>query len=276
MAITRPPADSAQPIFIVSPAPRSGTNYFLDLLCLHPACAPYPVYEDFFLAYSHLLALYARATGQMALRPKSALPQRYDHLLQASLGDGLARMIQAQVPGKRAVLKTPSLGGLDNFHLLFPDAKLLIILRDGRDQVESFLNSFPARNPRFHQLVRGWAGSVTGLRRHLARMDRLAYPYLLVRYEDLFIRNQTELRRVFAFCGLDPEAYDYARAAQLPIRGSSEHLRQGSEWKPVPRTPEFQPIGRWKSWPRSRRAFFSRTAGRHLKRWGYDPDCTAT
>jgi hypothetical protein len=95
---------------------------------------------------------------------------------------------------------------------------------------------------------------------------------LLVRFEDLFADTEGELRRILGFLGLDPGRNDFARAADLPVRGSSEFGRDGAvHWRPVPRSADFTPIGRHRVWTRRQRQRFAWLAGTASARFGYAP-----
>src|SRR6185312_13479652 len=59
------------PIFILGIERRCGSNYLQKLLELHPKCASFPLYEDWFLANSWLLSQYVE---QLSLRYRSQRP----------------------------------------------------------------------------------------------------------------------------------------------------------------------------------------------------------
>ena len=143
-------------------------------------------------------------------------------------------------------------------------------MRDGRDVVESGVRSFDWD---FDKACELWA---EGARTVAAAADQ-GVPFLLVKYEDVFADQRTEMLRILEFLELDANAYDFAVAASLPVVGSSTFGKRGSRvnWEPVPRTADFMPIGRWKSWSADQQETFSRIAGDWNLHFGYDTDHSA-
>ena len=258
---------SNAPIFILGVTARSGTNFLHDLLCLHPDCgAPVPG-EDFLVMHADLLAGYVSAVSSHWVPGWGADPR----LLQQSISDGLTNFLRHNVERPRLVTKTPNVTNIQHFFQVFTDARLLILMRDGRSVVESWLNSFSAN---FDTVTRGWARAartVQGFRRqHAAEEGRR---FMLVRYEDIYLDTEAEVRLILDFAGLDPARYDFASACNLPVRGSSV-LRGGSEkvhWNAVPREPGFNPLERWRGWNRERHERFNWLAGEQLEAFGYQP-----
>src|SRR6185312_10261965 len=90
-----------------------------------------------------------------------------DKLLTEELGKGLLNFlrraggntneVQERDHGNEAkylITKTPNIKNIKNFFKLFPNEKLLILVRDGRDAVES--NYLPFRYSR-EKAIREWA-----------------------------------------------------------------------------------------------------------------------
>ena len=258
----------AEPIFILGITGRSGTNFLRNLLCLHPECAPVTLPEDHLLAH-----------GQMLVRYAAAVRSHWDgrapgagEALTASLAEGLLSFLRLQAePGRRPVTKTPSVHNLGLFFRLFPQAHLLILVRDGRAVAESSARSFEAWSR--ERMARQWARGAREILRFLADPQSAGRRYLVVRYEDLHGQTETELRRILGFLGLDAERYDFQAAARLPVVGSSS-LRGGREdvhWEPLEKTPEFDPIGRFEHWTRAMHERFNWIAGDLLEPLGYVP-----
>jgi hypothetical protein len=74
------------------------------------------------------------------------------------------------------------------------------------------------------------------------------------------------------FVGLPVDSFDFAAAANLPVRGSSVfHGEEKSvHWKPVAKTSEFDPIGRSSHWKRPVHERFNWIAGRQQVWLGYE------
>jgi len=79
------------------------------------------------------------------------------------------------------------------------------------------------------------------------------------------------MEKLLQFLGEDPAQYPWPEFENMPVRGSSTHRGGQAElhWKPVEKTKEFNPIGRWRGWGRWRRWQFRRIAGRELLELGY-------
>ena len=144
----------APPIFILGIQPRSGTYFLSNLLILHPDCGPPdPVWEDFLVAHSDLLAQYSDSVSGH-WDEKWGVDQEVQADLDAALGRGLSRFLSERGKGSRLITKTPRADNLDLFFRFFPDAHLLILVRDGRAITESAYRSFGARrDATFHALA---------------------------------------------------------------------------------------------------------------------------
>ena len=213
------------PIFILGIKQRSGTNFFSDLIRLHPDCeAPALIGEDFLTHHADLLVRYATTASRSWAR--WVRDEKMEELLYKCLGDGLISFLALRTGQKRIVTKTPSVRNVEHFFKFFPQAYLLLLVRDGRAVVQSTVKSF---NGNFEMAVRNWAeASGTALRFLEANKDS-NLNFLLVRYEDLYNNTEGELRRIFDFVGLDIEKYDFDSAINLPVRGSSSFGKESEE-----------------------------------------------
>jgi protein-tyrosine sulfotransferase len=259
---------STEPIFILGISQRSGTNFLFDLLRLHPDCgAPSFKWEDFLLHKSDWLVKYVDAvhTGWR----RWGADKELESLLYERLGDGLISVLASRAKEKRLVTKTPSVRNLNYFFKLFPRAYLLILVRDGHAVVESRVRTF---GESYESAMRRWAdGADTILRFRQSAAG--AHPnYVLVRYEDLWNKPEEELRKIFAFVGLDAGKYDFNAAINLPVRGSSTFHgkeEQRYHWKPIEKTADFDPLSHAKHWGRSTHERFNWLAGEKLASLGY-------
>lgn len=274
------------PIFIVGIMPRSGTNFFHDLLLLHPQCEAGLPAEDFFTAHSDLLVKYVQSISKK-WKPHWKIKQ---HLAQPEwvamqhIGEGLISFLNLKVgpealngdqqtsnpsPQKRVVTKTPSVKNLENFFKLFPKAQLLILVRDGRSVIESGMYSFQWN---FEVMTHAWADAAKTILEFQQCLPDSEFSYLVVRYEDVYQQPEKELKKIFSFLGLDTDCYDFQQAVHLPVRGSSEHHRKGKEhlhWKPIEKTQDFNPLQRWSYWSRAKHQRFNWIAGKYQLHFGY-------
>ena len=260
----------SEPIFVLGILPRCGTNFLSDLLRVHPDCGvPEPVWEDFFTYHADLLVRYAD-TVFAQWDPRWGVEKTLRNRLCERLGSGLVSFLTEQAEAKRLVTKTPRVDNLDHFFTMFPDAHLLILVRDGRAVIESGVKTF-----RWHRenAIQKWAQAA----RTILDFDRgnkaTSFKYRIVRYEDLWSNLDEELRRLLLFLDLDAGRYDFEEARHLPVRGSSAVRDQGDDvhWEPVKRRSDFDPMSRWRHWSRAQHERFNWVAGRYLEQLGYQP-----
>jgi hypothetical protein len=276
-----------QPIFVLGMAPRTGTHFLANLLCLHPECEAGAMAEDSLLTEAQLLVKYSRNMLNQWARVDGEPKPELAELLQESIGQGLISFlysarrkkresqleklgleIDSNQPLKRLVTKTPSIMNIRLFFKLFPQAKLLILVRDGRAVVESSIRSF-GDDP--ERLIRTWAREAERLLRF---NHSEAFPkdqYMIVKYEELHIETEKQMRRILSFLGLDVDQYDFRSALNLPVVGSSTFKRteQKVKWLPVMKTADFNPLERADDWPRSMHERFNWLAGNQLEQLGY-------
>lgn len=260
----------ADPIFIIGVMRRCGTNFVSHLLRLHPDCgAPPLVWEDFLLATSHLLDEYVDTASGHWTGSLGKVPEGLDSALCRHLGNSLVSFLIEQVDAKRVVTKTPDVRNLESFFKWFPDARLLIVIRDGRAVVESFVRSFGTS---YEATMRDWAVAADTIFRFDQANKSSGFKYLIVRYEDIYTDSEQELRRILDFLDLSAEVYDFEAAANLPIRGSSvfHGEKKTIHWKPIEKTTDFKPLQRWSHWERTMHERFNWIAGQYLVQFGYE------
>lgn len=295
MMLPKPSTDiCCDPIFILGIMTRSGTNFFYNLLCLHPQCcgiSTRTMPEDQLLSNSNLLLRYANNVvsywNKHGRRGKNEPDlEQMNHELQsklfASMGEGLLTYLNSlnpQVGQKPLVTKTPNVRNLQNFFKLFPKARLLILIRDGRAVVESNVKSFGYD---YESAMQRWAAAARTILEFDNVYKNSEFKYLIVKYEDIVDNLQNELSRVFDFLGLDATSYGFEQALALPVFGSSENFNQDGNnhgtkhnscgWKIVEKNPEFKPKTRWKHWSQARHCRFNWIAGDYMTQLGYEPE----
>lgn len=229
-------------ILVLGVFKRSGTNYLRDLLCHHEHCWNSPIAEDFLLAESDTLLRYIQATTlRWGLAGKGK-----QNLLLESMTEALVELLIGGVEeahDERLVSKTPSTEGIHNLDTIFPGAKVVFIVRDGRDTIESGRRSWDWG---IQQKSKEWADGVARIRDfEKANPGRS----IRIRYEDLFLDLQATLTPVLHHCDLPLEKYDWDEARKSPIRGSSDlrhRFKERMHWSAKEPWPEFNPIGRWR------------------------------
>lgn len=279
-----------EPIFIQGLMHRTGTNYLYTLLCLHPHVARgLVIYEDYLSHRADLLHAYARETFQK-WNPEWRVAERVGapETLTARLGDALLDFLRLQFappnaplpPHKKQarffVTKTPGVQNLEYFFELFPRVPLILLVRDGRAVVESGMRSF---HWDFETATRQWAAAARTVQQFVENPAAQGKRFLLVHYERVFEQPQPEMQRILNFLALDTHVYDWARAQELPVSGSSEvRAMNGADvhWKPVARAGDFAPTRRWEHWTRAQHERFNWLAGDMLTYLGYTPRVEST
>ena len=287
--ITKQKFNKLKLCFVLGIQHRSGTNYLFRSLRLHPHCiGPGPIWEDFILHESDLLkkfikSLYSNYPPRWKVEETVCTQEKLLELF----GSALCQYLQLQIPPylselseslegysdgdekKILLTKTPSVKGIDDIFKIFPDAYLLIIVRDGRSVVESGVKSF---NWKYEVAMRNWASSAKTILEFLEKHSIEKEKVLMLKYEELFGDSQSELSKVIQFLELDKEIYDFEAAENLNITGSSEIRKNGSgkmHWNQVKKTSDFKPEKRFSNWDKRKHERFNWIAGKYMLKFGY-------
>jgi sulfotransferase family protein len=283
--------------FILGVQRRSGTNYIFRLLREHPDCMGLgPITEDFFVYHTELLKKYTHRVYH-SWHSKSEVKKKISSSPQETLlryfGDAICRFLRLQITAETPIqpasnqgpteeiepkillTKTPSVVGIGNFFDFFPDAYLIIIIRDGRAVVESGVRSFDWNYEDATQVWKSGAHAILDLKRkHQNSNNKL----LIVRYEDLFTDEKTELHRIFDFLSIAPKKFHFDHTKDLGITGSSETKKQADavHWQVTDKTKEFKPLERFSNWDKKKHERFNWIAGRYMSKFGYDLEATTS
>ena len=275
---------SSAPIFVMGTSFRSGTNYLMNLVCLHSDCvSPGPIWEDFILQHADMLSTYSELTHRY-WNPDWGVEGGIgtSEVMMEHLGRGLISFLNLQLMTKNQkedrvelaesksilVTKTPSTLNIDLFFKLFPDSYLLIIVRDGRGVTESRVKS---SRKSYEIAIREWNRAAKNLLAFDDATQKEKYRYRIVQYESLVQDPISAMKGILQFLELDIDRYNFNGINSLPVFGSSE-LSQQSEvhWDGCEREPNFDPINRWSKWNRELHARFDWLAGESQIRLGYD------
>ena len=244
-------------IFVLGIQGRSGTNYLWDLLNLHPSVEAVSVAsEDWVVDQLHHVERLSTTLEKRWTLPPSDLRRR--------IGDEVARQLARGIDDRVVLTKSPSVRNLELFPRYFPDAHLVLLIRDGRAVVESTVRSF---GDSYEGVTRRWAENARSIVRFLECRDRRLHH--LVRFEDLIGDRESTMRQLIAELGLEADCYDFT--ARLPgVRGSSELTQSGAlHWRPVDLGPGFDPTRRWAGWSAWRHARFAHLAYKEMLELGY-------
>lgn len=250
---------------------RSGTNLLHDLLSLHPEVEDVdrPVWENFFLGKVHRLEAFQHSVAR-EWGDDWGLDESDVHELRKLLGDAIQQFLARGRDSRFVVTKTPSVHNLHRFFDFFPDACLLVLVRDGRAVVESGVRSFGWDRDMATRTWVHYARLVDATRTEFA--DRPGR-FSVVRYEDLVRDPWPTLDHVFSLLGLDAGRIDPESVENLPVRGSSNLAEDGGDvhWRPVEPPPSFDPLSRFADWSPARHRRFNHLAAAELRLFGYEP-----
>jgi tetratricopeptide (TPR) repeat protein len=196
---TRPPADGLPtPVFLVG-FPRSGTTLLQQVLAGHPEITTLEEQDNFRDAHQSLLL----APG--ALERWSSLPEKELGQWRREYWNRVERKMRTDTKRATYLDKLPmNLAVLPVIHLLFPDAKFILALRDPRDVIVSCFRNHFAINAAMFQFL-----SLEGAARYydavmtsaeVAR-ERLPLALHVVRYEDVVADLRGEAKKLMDFLG---------------------------------------------------------------------------
>lgn len=257
-------------IFIHGIMPRSGTVYTGELLRLHPALFAYPndLWELPFLQQTR--GLQAVANGFLHDYEENKGKIGESDFLPLFGAAFMAYLHSFAPPDRRLLVKMAGVHHLYDFFNIFPDEQLLVLVRDGRDVVESTLRSWPRLG--FINVCRRWQRSAD----LILAFDKSFHGrqgYFLEKFEKVVKDPADFIQSAGTHFQLDMEAYPFPKIADLPVKGSSILRPEGDlSWAPITKPKKFNPVGRWQSWPRWKKSLFKLIAGRSLLAFGYCKD----
>ncbi|MCK5943779.1 MAG: sulfotransferase, partial [Planctomycetes bacterium] len=210
----------SEPIFVVS-AGRSGSTHLANIIGSHPDVAlTHESNIAHYLLVAHRLACLPqlRVEEFSGFRLTGLIPKVHTEPFAASCREGLLfawrdfyRRRFAGQPFTRWADKFQFPEAVPDLVRLFPRARWLRIVRDGRDSALSALHHHEQMRDRrepdapdmdFEQHCAYWAR----LNRQLLEFLQPAEAVMQVRYEDLVLREPDTVRAVLAFCGLSEHA----------------------------------------------------------------------
>ncbi len=260
-------------ILIFGVMPRSGTNFVRDLVAMHPDVSADPgrLFEFPLLHSARDAAAYSRDFLSYFRRNEEVLGE---HDILAMLAGAWLRELHAQVPEKHILLKCPHVQQLSLARYIFPDAKLILCLRDGRDVLDSTqktFSKFALTRKNFRQLAEEWRLGTEAIMTFDRGGINENRNVLVVRYEDIVADTEAFAKRILNHVGLDEDQFPWTEIKSLPVRGSSRSKADGEKrWKAEVKASDFNPVKRWTSWSETKKARFDRLAGTALELAGYE------
>ncbi|MEP3052143.1 MAG: sulfotransferase [Erythrobacter sp.] len=273
--------NSPPPIFIVG-HPRSGSTLLASQLGRHPDLAALPETHFFNSSYSgswikRWQAGRSRETlmdwcldRNVRLQDLDLSRDDLDHRLEASgklsikaVFDAVLKSAAERAVKSRIVEKTPRhIEHIDRLLEWYPQAKVICIIRDPRDAIQSLLDAkWTHSDARRHALFWNWCAH-EGLRQQAARPQSV----LVLRYEDLLADHEKVLQLLLRFVGegddlgflkheVDPET--------IPTWERDWKAKAGAKIDP-------NMANQWAKSPNSTHALWTRWTRQGLEKMGYE------
>jgi Sulfotransferase family len=239
---TGPPTEPDRPPVVIFGAPRSGTTYVNGILNAHPGVH---------ITHETRLFVWAHRTIESLDHQHVALTHReeFKEYLKPRLADLIRGFYEELAPGalvwgdKNPHYAAPGNAGvLDTVAELFPGARFIHVIRDGRDVVASLIRKrTPDGEPwvSFETAHQVWNSHITT--GHAFAVEAAPGTVLEVRYEELIADDLEMARRMCEFVGIDlhpgiVEFCEAQRQQRTPMQGPTRDLSRGadrSEWESV-------------------------------------------
>ncbi|MEP2771614.1 MAG: sulfotransferase [Fulvivirga sp.] len=269
--------------YIISPTQRSGTNFLSQVLNKHPKLE-FPTGDNMpdehcLYSYSKFLKDYSSttvSTWSKWLKGDSKKIDASSKALMHSLGYGLLSYLRRYIEEESILLlKTPDAGNIESVFHLFPNAKVILLVRDGRDTIESFSKSWGGDGA-FKNMCKRWDDRVKQIIKFREQADASDKKddYLIVKYDELNDNTSTQVAKILEFLHLDQESFPWDELSDVPILGSSTTKNNDDHvhWDPVKKDQTFSPNKKWGLWSNRKKNIFKKYAGKSLIDLGFAED----
>jgi hypothetical protein len=256
-------------IFIIGISARSGTNFLKNILVSHPECEFGNLNgEDNLLNHIDTLDHFLHQLNNSWNNSwNNSIIELQTVICNAILSHVIANTDDSI---SYVVCKTPKPNNLDSFNSFFPDSKLIILLRDGRDIIDSYSNTF---NSGFIRSCRQWYIKAQEVNRFL-KSNEPQSKFLVVKYENLLTHHQEELARICEYLGISLDHFPKNLLDSLPLVGSSQVKSKNGlvEWsaKTDNAIKDLTFIGRHRKWSIIKRIIFNLFFKRMNNALGYN------
>ncbi len=256
---------------IIGGCPRSGTTLARALIGVHPKIAsPEKEYNALiYITNDNILKEKLNLSSEEISNLKSYYK---DHIFYA---ENILKYYMVKNKKSLVAIKHPyHILIIDDLFHYFPKMKFIHVIRDGRDATCS-LRTHPKRkivngkiipidtNNPFDWCIRKWVTSI-----NLGKRFRYNENYIEIKYEDLIIKTEETMKKIFNFIGIDTlskeKIYSYYKD-----QNDKNHLQNIEVGQPIYK----KTIGRWKKDMNEKEILlFKKMAGEHLIKLKYEND----
>lgn len=264
----------APPLFVVGHV-RSGTTWTYELITGHPRVAGifeswlFEAYAGFF-APEHWDAAYLSELRTVSGHASGLAQLISREEMVAEIRDQTARWLGRALSPSDKYLVERSPAHIFNIPLIaevWPEARFVFVIRDGRDVVTSVQAASESWNPGWapqgRRMVGHWAQSwVNFCDLAATRLQELESRGLAIKYEDLRGQTEKELMRLFDFAGFAYTQQDVRSA----IDGASieRHMNNRTGFR------RSGTGGEWMAkWTKREQQTFETIAAGTMRQWGY-------
>lgn len=257
-------------LFLLGISQRSGTNYLLRLLLKNPILQfALPSGEDFLIYYlKTLLAYRNEVTGKWTKMWQGFDPEAMGHRLDEQLRNALYQFLWADQNPDYLITKTPFFQGLTEAGKFLPESKYILLLRDGRNVVESMVQGFSVK---YEEAMQMWA---TNAKSYIDFGEQQSeVNYTVVRYEELANDSAETVRSIFSGLNISDTHCDYPHMKEMAVVGSSySDAKQGKvNWQSRLKRDEIGDVNaRFADWNRATKRKYNRICGRWAEQLGYE------
>lgn len=264
-------------IFITAPVERCGTNFVGEIIKTLNPDYNYPgVFPECFLFKNiNVLEQYCDSFIDKHSHFFSQFdkPPHYTDTvskdLKFEIGNGVLRFLKPLVDKQHVLLKCPDSTGINSFFKYFPDSKLIIVNRDGRDVVDSILRTWPEK--RFVANIKLWKRRSLEIFKFLKDNEILSSKILMIKYEDLILDIHKQIHRLADFLEINNKDINWQAVNNIPLIGSSifKGAANNQSWSKMEKPDNFNPLCRWRKWSFLKKLIFKIISGDVLIKMGY-------
>lgn len=277
-------------LILIGQRVRSGTNFIGTTLSMHPDIVSIPSHEtsgEFNLLKNRKIEEVFRDVSSKKSFNSGVHENDMDYLLSlyGKMWVDFLREKYKVPQDKKIFIKSPVVYNTDLWQKIFPNAKIILLCRDGRDNV---ISSVKASNDK-----RRWHTPLIKLKKklnyssgrffinHIKDWKRTAQVYNGIKetknlkkfkYEDL-VNSKEGIYNLLKFCELNVSSEIVEKCLNAPVVGSSfgvsENKMSKPNWKPIYDKSKFKFTNKWEKWGRIKKATFNLLARKELNDLGY-------